>query len=369
MRPFRYHFHQLSVFLTSFGCLFFAGIGAGTAQDKLTIVSWGGAYEHSQREAYFKPFSAMTGTQIEVKSYDGGIEELRQQVESGEPDWDLIDLEIADNMLACDLGLLEPIDHSILSPAPDGTSALEDFAENTLTTCGVPQIVSATVLAFDSSAFPGEKPTSIKDLFDIKKFPGRRALQKKPIANLEWALLSYDIPIQDLYALLSTERGLDLAFRKLDSIKEHIVWWTEGSAPPDLLADADVVMASGYNGRLFNAAKVENQPIEIIWEGQLHDYATWGIAKGSNNTKIALEFINFATSTQRLADQSRYIAYGPARKSAAKLVWQHTESGVDIRPHLPTYAANAQHAIRKDQVWYAKTKKRLENRFSAWIAQ
>lgn len=50
--------------------------------DPLTIVSWGGAYEASQTEAYFKPFTAKTGTSITTLSYNGGIHQLRQQVES-----------------------------------------------------------------------------------------------------------------------------------------------------------------------------------------------------------------------------------------------------------------------------------------------
>ena len=40
-------------------------------------------------------------------------------------------------------------------------------------------------------AFKGKAlPSKLTDLFDLKTFPGRRALQKQPQGNLEWALLA-----------------------------------------------------------------------------------------------------------------------------------------------------------------------------------
>ncbi len=341
---------------------------ANAAQPKaITIVSWGGAYEKSQTEAYFKPFTAKTGIAINIEQYDGGINEIRQQVQSESIIWDLVDLTMADNMQACAENLLETIDHATLPPAMDGTSAEEDFIEGTLTECGTPQVLFSTVLAYNTTAFPGEKPSTIRDLFDIEKFPGKRALQKKPIANLEWALMAYGVPPEDLYNLLSTDRGLRLAFAQLDKIKAHIVWWLDGSAPPRLLGEGQAVIASGYNGRLFNAAVAEGYPIEIIWDGQLYDLDTWGIPKGAPHKQTAMEFIRFATDTQRLADQAKYIAYGPARRSSRKLIWTHAETGVDMRPHMPTNPINFRTAIRKDQEWYAKTQDRMIEKFEAWL--
>ena len=60
-----------------------AAIAAAQPRDSITVVSWGGPYEHSQRKAYFEPFTDSTGVAIEVEQYNGGIEELREQVRSG----------------------------------------------------------------------------------------------------------------------------------------------------------------------------------------------------------------------------------------------------------------------------------------------
>ena len=62
---------------------------AEAAEDKsLTVVSWGGAYTKSQVEAYHKPFTAETGTAIVSADYNGGIAEVKAQVESGNVVWD-----------------------------------------------------------------------------------------------------------------------------------------------------------------------------------------------------------------------------------------------------------------------------------------
>ncbi len=274
---------------------------------------------------------------------------------------------MADNLQACDEGLLETFDHDALPPAPDGTPAKEDFIAGSLTRCGVAEVIYATVLAFDPRAFPGERPTTVSALFDLERFPGKRALQRRPIAVLEWALRSYGVPRQDIYSLLSTERGLKLAFRRLDEIKSEIVWWEDGAAPPELLASGEVVIASGYNGRFFDAAVNRRLPIQILWDGQLYDYSTWGIPRGAPNPDLARRFVRYATRTQPLAAQARYISYGPARKSSAALVWKHEGSGIDVRPYLPTYPPNFERAIRLDHQWYARTQARLEQRFFSWL--
>ena len=60
---------------------------------------------------------AKTGKAIVSEDYGGGIAEIKAQVESGNVTWDVVDVELSDAIRACDEGLLETIDHSILPPA------------------------------------------------------------------------------------------------------------------------------------------------------------------------------------------------------------------------------------------------------------
>lgn len=348
---------------------FFASADSETSNRGITVATWGGAYEHSQVKAYFEPFTRETGVRIDIERYNGGLAELRRQRNGGDIAWDLVDMTMADNRAACKQGLLERIDHSLLASAPDGTSADEDFVDGALTECGVSQIVYAMVTAYNRDAFPGERPSRIHDIFDLRRFPGKRALQRLPEANLEWALRSYGVPRQDLYHLLSTERGLRLAFDRLDEIRDHVVWWTSTDEPVELLVTGEVAIASQYNGRLFDAAVIRGHPIEIIWDAQIYELGSWGIPRGTPRLDEVLEFVRFATGTRPLAEQAKFISYGPARRSSMKLVSMHAETGVDMRPHLPTSPANFRTAILKDTEWYASLYDRIKARFDAWLGE
>ena len=70
-------------------------LGASAVQAKeLTVVSWGGAYTKSQVEAYHKPYIAKTGVKINSEDYNGGIAEIKAQVEAGNVTWDIVDVEL-----------------------------------------------------------------------------------------------------------------------------------------------------------------------------------------------------------------------------------------------------------------------------------
>jgi len=341
---------------------------ANAAPESLTIATWGGAYEASQRKAYFAPFTAETGIGIETAGYTGGIEPLARQARAGDVRWDLVDMTMADHRQACSQGLLERMPDGVLADAPDGTPPRGDFLPGSFTPCGVAHIVFSTVLAFDKRAFPGAQPYRVRHLFEPEQYPGRRALQKRPDAILEWALMSYGVPVADLYSLLSTERGLRLAFDRLDRIRDDIVWWRDPSEAVRLLVEGEASIASGYNGRFFEAAVVRAAPLEIIWDGQVYELETWGVPRGSANAAAAWEFVRFATRTESLARQASYIAYGPTRRSAARRVGNHAEVSVGMKPHMPTTGAHLETAIRKDADWYARTRERLNERFDAWLA-
>ena len=353
--------------------LWLAGPAAHAASEgsdrTITVATWGGPYEHSQVKAYFEPFTKKTGIGIEIERYEGGLDALRRQVGGDEITWDLVDMTMADNRAACRQGLLEPIDHSMLLPALDGTPAGEDFVDGALTECGVSQIVYAMVIAYNRDAFPGERPARMKDIFDTRRFPGKRALQKLPEGNLEWALRSYGVPREDLYHLLSTERGLRLAFDRLDDIRDQVIWWTSVDQPVELLVTGEAVIASHYNGRLFDAAVIHGHPIETIWDAQIYELGSWGVPRGTPRLEEVLEFIRFATGTRPLADQAKYISYGPARRSSMQLVSTHAKTGVDMRPHLPTSPANFGTAILKDTEWYGSLYDRIKARFDAWLGE
>ncbi len=342
---------------------------ASFAEESLNIVSWGGAYTASQTKAYHEPWTAKTGQKVvNIDKSQNGLSGLRAQVEAGNVSWDLVDILPSDAIVACDEGLAEPLDHDVLLAAsPDGMPATKDFLAGSLSECFVPSIVYSNIVAFNTEMFKGKQPNSINDVFDLKKFPGKRSLQKKPINNLEWALIADGVPAGEVYDVLSTEEGVQRAFKKLDTIKDSVIWWEEGAQPPQLLADKEVAFASAYNGRIFNAAVNEKQPFDIIWDGQVFELDGWVVPKGKLD-KVK-DYLRFATDSQRLADQAKYISYGPARNSSAAMVTTHADTGIDMKPHMPTFGPNFSTAIPKDDEFWADNGDELAQRFNAWLVQ
>ena len=85
------------------------GQGVSPEPEPLTVATWGGAYEESQRRAYFDPFTEATGIPIRTVHYDGGIKVLEQHLASGDVEWDVIDMIQSDASAACDGG-----DHPVI---------------------------------------------------------------------------------------------------------------------------------------------------------------------------------------------------------------------------------------------------------------
>ncbi len=333
------------------------------AEESITVVSWGGAYTRSQVEAYHKPFTKKTGIKVLSEDYNGGLAQVKAQVESGNITWDVVDIEMSDALRGCDENLLERINPADLPPAPDGTPAIDDFIPGTLHECAVGEIVWSTVVAYDRTKFPENQPRSLRDFFNVERFPGKRGLRKSPRVNLEWALIADGVPRDQVYEVLATPEGVDRAFDVLSRIKPHVVWWEAGAQPPQLLADGEVVMTSAYNGRLYNAMFKEKKPFVIIWDAQVWDIDLWGIVKGTKNLEAALEFVKFSTDTKRLADQAKYISYGPVRRSSMEKV------NAKVKPHLPTSPDNFANSLRNDFDWWADNQQEMDERFTTWLAK
>ncbi|MCF8486522.1 MAG: ABC transporter substrate-binding protein [Rhodobacteraceae bacterium] len=339
---------------------------AANAQE-VNVMSWGGAYAVSQVEAYHKPFTAATGITVVSIDADNPATPIKAQVEAGNVTIDVADVEYADAIRLCDEGLLEEIDMAMLPPAPDGTPAAEDFLPGAVTDCAVSTIVFSTVFAYDTTKFP-EGPTTMADFFNMEKFPGKRGMRKGAKANLEMALMADGVPAADVYATLETPEGIDRAFGILDKIKTDTIWWEAGAQPPQLLADGEVAMTTAYNGRIFAAAVAEGKPFGTVWDGQVYEYDLFVIPKGAPNLEAAKQFITFATDTQRLADQAKWIAYGPARKSSGALVGMYQDGKTEMAPYMPTSAANLTNALASSYEFWVDRDTELNERFNAWLA-
>lgn len=343
--------------------------------DAMTFVSWGGAYQRSQDLAYVQPYIAATGISATWdESSNEAVAKMRAMFEAGNVTWDLVDAEGPDAQRLCDEGLATEIDfEAALAPGADGSSVSDDFGDSLINDCFVPQIVFSTTFGYrtDVAAWEGRTPDNLCAVFDLENFPGKRSLERRPKKNIEWALLCDGVAKEDLYDVLDSPEGVDRALAKLDTIKDQVVWWSAGAETPQLLADGEVVMGSTYNGRLFSVIEEQSQPVAMLWDWQVFDFDGWVVPADLPEDRMnrVMHFLHFATDTQRLADQAKYISYGPARASSQPLVSTHETLGIEMAPHMPTNPANQQNYLVNNIEWWADNQDDVEARWQVWLAQ
>ena len=184
---------------TLIGTTALCAVGAMASADghmasDMTLVSWGGAYQASQQNAYVAPYIEMNEgvTAVWDESSAEAVAKLRAMNEAGNITWDVVDVVAADAIRLCDEGLALEIDaDEMLAPGDDGSSASDDFGDLIVSDCFIPQIVYSTTFGYrtDVAEWNGATPDDICDVFDLETFPGQRSLERRPINNMEWALL------------------------------------------------------------------------------------------------------------------------------------------------------------------------------------
>ncbi len=353
-----------------------------TAYADFTFVSWGGAYTMSQQKGYIDTWGPVKNgtTKVRVENYNGGLGEVKAQVESGNVTWDVVDILPVDAINGCDEGLLEELDFS--SWEKDGNkSFLDSIPENgagtsgTISPCAAPQIFWTYVVIFDPKAFPGKKPKKMKDFFDVKKFPGKRGIHTWANALIEMALVADGVKASKVYDVMNTPEGIDRAFAKLEDLKGHVVHWSAGAQPLELVKSGSVVMSIVYNGRAGAAVLSEGASFDYIWHGQVLDGDWIAIPKGSKNKAEAIEFLKHATTCESQAEQAKYITYAPMRSCGFDIIKKHEpwfprpgKPNIEILPHMPNTKKRLKNSVLTDPVWWADHNAELKEQWSAWMA-
>ncbi|WP_088280695.1 ABC transporter substrate-binding protein [Ideonella sp. A 288] len=329
--------------------------GPVLAQSQLTVVNFGGANANAQKKAYYEPFEKASGTKVVSVEYNGEQAKVKAMVEAKKVTWDVVELESPDVGRGCDEGLFEKLDYTKI-----GSKA--DFAPKAaVTDCGVGIFVWSTVMAYNGDKLK-DGPKTWADFWDVKKFPGKRAMRKGARYNVEFALLADGVKVEDVYKVLATPAGAERAFKKLTELKPNIQWWEAGAQPPQFLVAGDVVMATAYNGRIDAAAR-EGKNLRINWANQIYDLEYYGIVKGSPNRDAAYKYLAFALGADAQAEYARNIAYGPTNtKALAKL-------DPKTLGNLPTAPANAAGSLEFNIKFWADQGEALEKRFASWATQ
>ncbi|WP_434060301.1 ABC transporter substrate-binding protein [Pectobacterium aroidearum] len=322
--------------------------------ESVTVISFGGLNKDAQDKAFYKPFAAAGKGTVEAGEYNGEMARIRAMVETGQVGWDVVEVEGPELMRGCNEGLFEPLDWSKLGDQ-------SQFVKGAVTECGAGIFLWSTVLTYNAQKLK-QAPKSWADFWNVKEYPGKRALRKSAKFTLEIALLADGVKRDDLYKVLATPEGVDRAFKKLDQIKSNIQWWESGAQPLQWLVSGDVVMTSAYNGRV-SAAQKEGHDFKIVWANSIYDLDSWAIVKGSKHKALAEQFIAFANQPENQKVFAENIPYGPTHVKTTSLLTPA------VAANLPTAPDNLAQALQVDTEFWIDHGEELEQRFNAWAAQ
>ena len=328
----------------------FAGLqlAVGTASAKdMVFTSWGGTTQDAQKKAWVEPFQKDTGVTVKL---DGPTDygKLKAMVDSGNVDWDVVDVEGDFAVAAAKQGLLEPLDFKVI----DKTNLDPRFTGDHY----VGSFYYSFVLGFNKDALNGKEPKTWIDLFDEKTYPGKRTFYKWSAPGvLEIALLADGVAADKLYPL-----DLDRAFKKLDTIKSDIVWWSGGAQSQQLIASGEAPIGALWNGRIF-AVQKDEPSVGLSWNQNLTAADYLVVPKGAKNKAEAMKFLAEATAPKPQAEFAGLSNYAPIDTASAKLMPpnqaamlpdQHKDGQINL--DMNYWAAHRDEIAKRWYDWQAK---------------
>ncbi len=325
----------------------------------------GGEYHEGQRLAYLADWERITGWTVQPAPHGAGAspQDFEVKVGSGNTEWDVVvSSGPADAMRWQEEGLLEPLDLSYfpierMPASSPHTDYWIDYQDGD------------TPLVYNTERFPdpATAPSTVLDLFDTPRFPGKRcvwaAAPNQAIGSLEYALLADGVAPSDLYAVLATDEGRARAYAKLDTIRDDIVFVDSGANSIQFVLDGQCDLGLTWNGRPALRLKQEpDLPIAVVHR----DAGSWAsavvIPKGAPNPEAALSALALAmtdTAQCRLLDS---LAYGVVLEGMTCLSDFARQYGPDPAATAFTFAGEA------GLLFYREHAKDLVDEWEAWKA-
>lgn len=330
----------------------------GAVARDFTFASWGGALQKTQREIYVKPFEEKYKMHVAEDVYIGKWAKFQSMMESGNIEWDVANVESFEMQRGCDEGVFAKIDYAKLG-IPRG-----EFLEGAAKDCGIGAYTFAFVVAYNKDTMK-TPPTSTADLYDLKKYPGRRGMRKGPRYNMELALLADGVPAAQVYKVLATKEGQQRVFKKLDTIKSQIVWWEAPATVPDLVASNTVVLAMAPHGRIADATK-SGRNLGMIFTPGIYAFDYWVMLNKSPYPEQSYDLMKTFANDKLQAKFANTFPYSPTVTKAQAYL------DPAMAPNLPS-GKNTQGSMlsstNESNAFWAENSDSLTEIWNNWLAK
>jgi putative spermidine/putrescine transport system substrate-binding protein len=281
--------------------------GAAFAQRRpMVYACTGGSTAKMEQECFVDPVAKELKIDIRV---DGTMSPAKAEamVKANAVDWDIVNFTGGFLHAGTEKGLLTPVDRAVVNQSVLEPALRHDYGTNTH--CG------GVVMAWNTQKYAEDKgPQSWADFYDVKKFPGSRAMYKANDYLCESALRAAGLKLDEVYPL--TDEKMKIVFAKLKELKPNIsLWYTQGAVPAQALATGQIDLALTTTGRML-VVKGEGAPVAFtMMDGLINCFALM-IPKGG--TPYLKEAMQLMAASIGEAAQTKLLsagAYGPVRAS------------------------------------------------------
>lgn len=271
----------------------------------VVMANWGGAAEIALGETFGAHYNALTGGRIVMDGSGPSNGKIRAMVEANAVTWDICDAGAAGLGELGPLGMLEDIDYSVV----DRSRGLQEFMFDQ----GVGNYLFSFVTAWDTERVSG-KPTPA-DFFDVENIPGMRMIRRDVQPMIELALMADGVAPDQLYPL-----DVERAFAKIMTIKDHLLFWDNGTQSQELLRTGEAVMGWMWHTRA-NILKQETEGrIDWSFDGGVLLAGLWLVPKGAPNAAQAMQAIATFQDPEPQAGLLAALGNGPTNPEADALI-------------------------------------------------
>jgi putative spermidine/putrescine transport system substrate-binding protein len=323
------------------------GADSAAGEKTLTWASTGGQFQEDEKKALQEPFTAKTGTTF-VNVSPAEPAQVKAMVAAGKTNWDLANMSWIYAGAYCGQ-LFEKLEHPQLDRSK--------FPPGTTHDCFVPTYRYANVFSYNADDYPKEQPSKIEDFFDTKRFPGKRIVQDYPKNGLlEAALIADGVPIDEVYPL-----DVDRAFRKLDTIKDSLIFAPSYGAVQQMLVDRQASMVLTVTARTI-VTKQSGANLKPVWDFTTTDIGALVVPKGAPHKDLAMEALVFVTQPEQAKNYAQLTGIAPARPD----VDINSIAYTDVQKQFNAFLPDRGRLLEQNKEWWIKNTDALVERWTRW---
>lgn len=275
---------------------------AAAQTKRLVIYNFDGSLGKFYKEFWMDPFAEEHGLEIETITMQGSappMAKIKAQVDAGEPDADVIPMQLTDYVFATRNDLLIPIER-------DEVPEYENLYPQFITDHGPGLGIWSYGLCYNTDRIT-ERPDSWQALWDPAykdKVGLNEALFEQALQMVNLAYKGEPTPVDEE------------TFQHLTQLRPNLVsLWSTGAQAEQLMRTEEAWMSPLWNGRVFRLAD-QGIPLDFVVpkEGFFVRYNPYCIPKGAQNPEWAKRWINYICNAERQRQLAENLYYASPNK-------------------------------------------------------